>query len=331
MNKVFNWGIIGPGRIAHKFAQDLQKLPNARLHAVASRSVERAQAFAEKYGAPHYYGSYPEIIDCPDLDVVYIATPHVGHFENTLLCLRHQIPVLCEKPLAVNLRQVQRMILTAQQTQTFLMEAIWTRFLPTHLKMWELINSGAIGEVQSVKADFGFQASFNPDGRLFNKALAGGSLLDIGIYPVFLAMNILGKPDDMAAFGQIGPTGVDEEVGILFKYKTGQMAHLHSSIRSDTKTEAYIYGEKGTIYLHSRWHEPSTMSLLKPGQSPAYFHFNYETHGYSYEAIEVMRCLEAGKIESEHLPLQFSADLMDVLFSIRHQIGLVYSEDQQGT
>lgn len=326
--KVFNWGIIGPGRIAHKFAQDLQKLPNARVHAVASRSIERAQDFAQQYQASYHFGSYSELVNCPDLDVVYIATPHTGHFENTLLCLKHQIPVLCEKPLAVNLRQVQRMILAAQQSQTFLMEAIWTRFLPTHLKMWELINQGVIGKVHSIKADFGFKATFNPEGRLFNKALAGGSLLDIGIYPVFLAMNVLGKPDEIMASGQLGPTGVDEEVGILFKYNEGQMAHLHSSIRSDTKTEAFIYGELGTIYLHSRWHEPSSMSLIKPGQAPEYFHFNYETNGYSYEAVEVMHCLEAGAIESDQLPLQFSADLMDVLFSIRHQIGLVYPEDQ---
>lgn len=327
--KVFNWGIIGPGKIAHKFAQDLQKLPNARLHAVASRSLDRAQAFGETYGASHYFGAYQEIVNCPDLDVVYIATPHTGHFENTLLCLRHKIPVLCEKPLAVNLRQVQRMILAAQQSQTFLMEAIWTRFLPTHLKMWELIQQGAIGKVLSVKADFGFKANFNPDGRLFNKALAGGALLDIGIYPVFLAMNVLGKPDEILAMGHIGSTGVDEEVGVLFKYKEGQTAHLHSTIRSDTKTEAFIYGSSGTIYLHTRWHEPSTMSLLQTGQTPVHFKFAYKTHGYSYEAEEVMRCLEAGKIESEYLPLQFSADLMDVLFSIRHQIGLVYPEDQK--
>jgi predicted dehydrogenase len=328
MDKVYNWGIIGPGRIAHKFAQDLQKLPNAKLHAVASRALDRAQTFAQQYGAKHAYGTYQEIVDCPELDVVYIATPHTGHLENTLLCLRHQIPVLCEKPLAVNLRQAQRMILTAQKEQTFLMEAIWTRFLPTHLKMWELIQQGVIGKVLSIKADFGFKPDFNPDGRLFSKDLAGGSLLDIGIYPVFLAMNVLGKPDDIMAMGHIGQTGVDEEIGILFKYSNGQMAHLHSTIRADTKTEAYIYGEKGTIYLHSRWHELSTMSLLKPGVAPAYFNFDYSTHGYSYEAAEVMRCLAAGKKESDQLPLQFSADLMDVLFSIRHQIGLVYSEDE---
>lgn len=329
MDRTFNWGIIGPGKIAHKFAQDLNKLPQARLHAVASRSLDRAQAFAKQYGAPHAYGSYPEILNCPDLDVVYVATPHTGHHENTLACLKAGIAVLCEKPLAVNLREAQQMIYTAQEEKVFLMEAIWTRFIPTHLKMWEIINSGRIGKVLSVKADFGFKPDYNPEGRLFNRELAGGSLLDIGIYPVFLAMNVLGKPKKIKALGYLGETGVDEEVGLLFGYPDGQMAMLHSSIRAETKTEAFIYGEHGTIYLHSRWHEPSTMSLNLPGQTPEYFTFDYDSNGYSYEAEEVMRCLAAGKTESDALPLQFSADLMDVLFSIRHLIGLSYPADTE--
>ncbi|HKK73872.1 MAG TPA: Gfo/Idh/MocA family oxidoreductase [Saprospiraceae bacterium] len=328
MENKINWGIIGPGRIAHKFAKDLAKLPDAKLFAVASRSLDRAQEFARQYEAPHAFGSYEEIVNCEGLDVVYIATPHTGHYENTLLCLRHQIAVLCEKPMAVNPRQVQAMILEAREQDTFLMEAIWTRFIPTHRKMWELIEQGAIGEVLSVKADFGFKPNYNPDSRLFNKDLAGGALLDIGIYPVFLAMNVLGKPDDIHAFAHLGETGVDEEVGILFKYDSGQMAHLHSTIRSETKSEAFIYGEKGTIYLHSRWHEPSSMSLLLPGEAPRYFNFEYDVIGYSYEAAEVMACLQAGKKESEALPLSFSEDLMEVLFSIRHQVGLKYPEDK---
>lgn len=329
MENKINWGIIGPGRIAHKFAKDLAQLPDAKLLAVASRSLERAQDFAAQYAVPHAFGSYEEIVHCAGLDVVYVATPHTGHYEHTLLCLRRQIAVLCEKPLAVNLRQVQGMILEAREQNTFLMEAIWTRFIPSHRKMWELIEQGTIGRVQSVKADFGFQADYKPEGRLFNKALAGGALLDIGIYPVFLAMNILGKPDDIQAVAHLGETGVDEEVGILFKYDSGQMAHLHSSIRSETKSEAFIYGEKGTIYLHSRWHEPSSMSLLLPGEAPQYFNFdNNELIGYAYEAEEVMRCLREGKKESAALPLSFSADLMDVLFSIRHLVRLKYAEDE---
>jgi len=329
MTKIYNWGILGPGRIAHKFAQDLLRLPNAKVHAVASRSLERAEEFAAQYHAAFAFGSYEELISCPYLDVIYIATPHTGHFEHTLLCLNAGIPVLCEKPLAVNLRQAQQMVYMAQNKQTFLMEAIWTRFIPTHLKMWEIINSGRIGKVLSVKADFGFKPDFQPESRLFDRRLAGGSLLDIGIYPVFLAMNILGKPKDIQAMAHLGATGVDEEVAISFKYASGQMAVLHSSIRFETKSEAFIYGEKGTIYLHSRWHEPSTMSLNIPGEAPEFFQFDDPGNGYHYEAEEVMRCLDAGQTESEALPLQFSADLMDVLFSIRHLVGLQYPADEE--
>jgi len=182
---VYNWGIIGMGRIAHKFAQDLQLLPNARLWAVASQDTTRAAAFAGQYKAPHHYGSYEAILSCPELDVVYIATPHVTHCSNTLMCLEAGIPVLCEKPLAMNAAEAESMVQTARQRQVFLMEAMWTRFLPATLQMLKWIEEGRIGEVISVKADFGFRAPFDPQSRIYNKALGGGALLDIGIYPAF--------------------------------------------------------------------------------------------------------------------------------------------------
>ncbi|MBK7870149.1 MAG: Gfo/Idh/MocA family oxidoreductase [Saprospiraceae bacterium] len=322
-----NWGIIGLGRIAHKFATDLKVLPNARLHAVASQSMERVQAFANQYNTPHVFGSYDEIVTCPDLDVVYIATPHVSHCENTLLCLRHKIPVLCEKPFAMNLREAQKMVMTAHENQTFLMEAIWTRFLPTTKKALELIENDAIGKVLSVKADFGFNALFDPQGRLFNQNLGGGSLLDIGIYPAFLALLVLGKPFRIKAFAKIGPTGVDEEMGAILQYEDGRLAHLHSTILAKTKTEAFIYGEKGIIHLHSRWHEPTTMTLLLNDERPQEFHFDFESKGYSYEAAHVMQCLQEGKAESELLPLDFSLQLMELLDNIRKEAGITYPQD----
>ncbi len=327
MAKTYNWGIIGPGRIAHKFAQDLDKLPNARLHAVASRSEERARAFALQYGAPHAYGSYEEITSCPGLDVVYIATPHPGHRDNTLLCLQAGIPVLCEKPFAMNSGQVQEMVDAARATGAFLMEAIWTRFTPSTTKALELIGHGMIGDVLSVKADFGFRPPFDPKSRLFDMALGGGSLLDIGIYPVFLALLVLGKPAEIHASAHLGPTGVDEEIGMLFKYENGQMAHLHSTIRSFTKTEAFIYGERGAIHLHTRWHEPTTLSLILEDRRPQDYRFDYHTNGYSFEAEEVMHCLDNGLKESPLLPLSFSQNLMEVLDAVRAKIGLEYEED----
>lgn len=327
MSRIFNWGIIGPGNIAHKFAQDLGTLRNAHLYAVASRSAERAGAFAGRHGAVHAFGSYQEMAGCPGLDAVYVASPHTGHCEHSLIFLEAGIPVLCEKPFAMNRREVAQMISAARRTGTFLMEAFWTRFLPTIQKTLDLIETGAIGEVLAIKADFGFRSEFDPKGRLYNKDLGGGALLDIGIYPAFLALLILGRPSRIAALAHFSSTGVDEEIGATLCYDNGQMAHLHASIRTRTKTEAFIYGTEGVIHLHPRWHGPTSMSLLRLNQRPEDFHFQYHNNGYAYEAEEVMRCLTAGKKESDLLPLSFSLDLITILDEIREVIGLQYAAD----
>ncbi|HMQ46598.1 MAG TPA: Gfo/Idh/MocA family oxidoreductase [Saprospiraceae bacterium] len=328
MTDIINWGIVGPGKIAHKFAQDLATLPNARLHAVASRDHARADAFARQYGAPFAYGSYEAMLECPDLDVVYIASPHSSHYEHTLLFLEKGIPVLCEKPFAMNGQQVKAMIAAARSSNTFLMEALWTRFLPTTAQMLRLISGDMIGKVYTVKADFGFQAPFDPESRLYDPALGGGALLDIGIYPVFLALFILGRPDQIKAIAHLGTTGVDEETGILFHYQDGRMAHLHASIRARTKTEAFIYGEKGVIHLHTRWHEPTNMSLLHADGRMEYFPFQWNNNGYAYEAEEVMHCLKYDLKESPLWPLASSLELTEVLDTIRQEIGLKYAWDE---
>lgn len=328
--KTWNWGILGPGRIAHKMAQDLNRIPKARLHAVGSRSLERAQEFAQAYDIPHAFGSYEELSTCPDLDIVYVATPHHGHFENTMMCLGQGLAVLCEKPLAINAREAQQMIEAARTQQVFLMEAVWTRFLPQTLQILERIEDGAIGDLLSVKADFGFPASFDPDGRLFNLELGGGALLDIGIYPVFLALLLLGKPEDIQASAVLHETGVDVENGVVLTYKNGQMAHLHSTLRSLTKTEAFIYGTRATIHIHTRWHEPSSFSVIRQGEAPELHTFTEESNGYIYEAREVMHCLEQGRTESPRLSLSFSQDLMKLLDDIRIRMGPTYPQDRMG-
>ena len=324
MAKIFNWGIIGTGKIAHKFAEDLKVVKNAHLSAVASRSVGKAQQFAQQYNATFFYGSYKEILSCPDLDAVYIATPHVRHCENTLMCLEHQIPVLCEKPLAMNSGQVQRMVSLARFQKTFLMEALWTRFIPSITKTLELIESKVIGDVLSVKADFGFKAEFDPDSRLFNPGLGGGSLLDVGIYPVFLSLLLLGKPNSIKAMANIGPTRVDESCGILLQYPNHKMALLHSSIVAETETTALICGEKGNIRINSRWHEPTSITLLLDGEDPKDIFFEYSSNGYSYEIEEVIKCLSEGKTESDLLSLDFSLDLIELLDEIRLKAGIFY-------
>ena len=207
MKNTFNWGVIGCGRIAHKFADDIQAISGASIHAVATRSLAKAKDFAKLYNAPHALDSYEALLEIEGLDVVYIATPHVLHAENSIMCLKAKIPVLCEKPLAMNTRQVQQMIVAARANETFLMEALGTRYLPSIAKTLELIKSGEIGDLNSVNADFGFAAEYNPEGRLFNRDLGGGALLDIGIYPLFLALLLFGKPEHINANATFGTTG----------------------------------------------------------------------------------------------------------------------------
>ncbi len=331
MSKTFKWGIIGLGKIAHKFAEDLQRIPNASLHAVASRSEEKAKTFAVQYNAPNFFGSYDEIFTCADLDVIYIATPHAYHCENVLMCLEHQVAVLCEKPLAMNGLEVKRMITLAKFQKTFLMEAMWTRFLPTMTKVLELIGQGKIGEVKSIRADFGFKALFDPHSRLFNQSLGGGSLMDVGVYPVFLSLLVLGKPTSVNAVANIGRTNVDENCGILLKYDNNRMAILQSSIVTNTGTEAYIFGEKGTIKINSRWHEPTSLTLMQDGKDPKDIFFDFDSHGYRYEAEEVMRCLRNEKKESEAMSLDFSLDLIELLDTIRMKAGIYYPKNDNFT
>ncbi len=322
--RIYNWGIIGPGLIAHKFAQDLKVGQHMCLHAIASRSQERAERFARQYQANYAYGSYEELLDCPDLDVIYIATPHTSHCEHTIMCLNRQIPVLCEKPFAMNSQEAREMVEAARANDTFLMEAMWTCFLPTFKTIFDLIEEGKLGSILSIKADFGFRPEFEPSNRIFNQALGGGALLDIGIYPVFLALLLMGEPEQVKAMANIGTTNVDEDCGILLQYADGRMAHLHATFLATTKTEAFIYGEKGTIQVHSRWHEPTWLSFIDEAGRPQNYHYDWPGNGYHYEAEEVVKCLDQNKKESDRLPLDFSFKLSQLLDRIRKEAGIVY-------
>ncbi len=324
MAKVYNWGIIGCGKIANKFAQDIQGLKNATIHAVASRTLDKAKAFGKKYNAAHCYGSYEEMMTCPKLDVIYIATPHTSHCANTIMCLNHKIPVLCEKPFAMNAAEVRRMIAASKNNNTFLMEAMWTRFLPTVKKVLSIIKKGTIGDVQSLKADFGFKATMDSSSRLFDQNLGGGALLDVGIYPVFLSLLLLGKPKDIKAIASIGKTNVDESCAMIMKYPKNKMAILDASIITKTSTEALIYGTKGTIRINSRWHEPTSLTIFVEGKEPQDIFFDYDSNGYRYEAEEVQRCLRAKKLSSDLLNHHMSLDLIELLDEIRMIAGIYY-------
>ena len=318
------WGILGPGRIAHKFAQDLLTLPDAQLYAVASSDQQRANEFAELYNAPHAFGAYEDLLTLPDLDVVYVATPHTKHHENALMLLNGGIAVLGEKPFAMNSEQVREMVETARVKGVFLMEALWSRFMPGIEFALDLIKSGAIGKVVSVKADFGFKAPFLPDKRLFNKDLGGGSLLDIGIYPLFLSYLILGKPATIKASALFGTTGVDEQCGMVLAYTDGQVALLDSTLLASTDCLGLIQGETGQIRIHSRFHETKGVTLKRDDQPAKPFVFNRETHGYTYEAQHVMQCLAQSRTESPLWSLDDSLNLMALLDTVRAEAGIVY-------
>lgn len=319
---VIKWGIIGIGNIAEKFTQDLETVAGCKLYAVASTNLERAQAFAVKHNADFAYGSYEEIFNAPDLDVVYIATPHTTHAYCTKLCLEKKVAVLCEKPFAMNETEVNSMLDSAKENDTFLMEAMWTRFLPTTLKTLELVENGAIGEIKTIHADFGFKADFKPERRLFNPKLGGGALLDIGIYPAYLSLLLLGYPSDIEAMSLIGSTGVDETTSFLFRYDQNATAVLNCTILANTNTDAWIYGSKGKIQIHSRFHESKKVTLFKDGEAPVDYEFDRQTRGYNFEIEEVHRCLKEGSKESKLMPHTMSRKLIHLLDKIREKAGI---------
>ncbi len=323
----FRWGIIGCGKIAQKFADDLMNVPGAVLHAVASRDLAKAQAFARPYDCPHAFGSYQEMVSSGLVDVIYIATPHAQHHENTLLCLEAGIPVLCEKAFAINASMVKEMIQKSQEKQVFLMEAIWTRFHPAIQQIESLIAADTIGKIVHIVADFGFLADYKPEERLFNPALTGGSLMDIGIYPLFISKLLLGKPTEVKAVGVLAPTGVDMNLSVAMAFGSGATASLFSTFAAQTDTTCTIYGTKGKIYIHSRFHETLGFTLQLTGEEPQSIATERLGWGYGYEALDVQRCLAENRVENDKLPLQFSLELMELMDEIRRQIGLTYPQE----
>ncbi len=327
MEKGYNWAILGCGRIAHKFAGDLKLLPNANLYATASRDLSRANEFAEKWGFQKAYGSYIEMVNDPNVDVVYIATPHSHHFEHTLLCLNHKKAVLCEKAFAMNLNEVNEMVACAQENNTFLMEAFWTMFQPSFNKALEIVQSGELGKLKMVRSDFAFNAPFIEDKRLYNTKLGGGSLLDIGIYPVFAALTALGVPRLIKSQADFSPTGSEESLNVIFKYEDGTMASLTSSFAMHSPIQTEYCCENGYLVLNPRWFTPTDITVWKQGEEPVKIdNVHKEGAGYQYEAQHVMECLDAGLIESPKMTWKLSKDLMSVLDRIRIDSGIFFPD-----
>jgi predicted dehydrogenase len=323
MTKI-HWGILSTGRIAGILAEALAFLPDAELVAVGSRTAEAAQAFGEKYQVPHRHASYEALAADPDVEVIYVATPHNLHYENSMLCLEHGKAVLCEKPFTLNAPQAASLIATARQKKLFLMEAMWTRYLPAIVKVRQLVAEGTIGEVRMVTADLGFQAKYDPLGRLFNPQLAGGALMDVGCYVVSFASMLLGAPDKATAISHLGKTGVDEQTGIVLGYEGGRLAVLSCAVNTSTPTEGYVLGSKGSIHLHAPFHISQKLTLKHADGEQEVLDLPFKGNGYNYEAAEVMACLRQGKLESAAMPLDESLAIMHTLDQLRRQIGLHY-------
>ena len=321
--KTIRWGIIGAGKIAHKFAQDLQTLEYTELYAIASRNHKKAEAFAAQYRARKAYGSYEELTKDATVDAVYIATPHSFHCEHTLLCLKHGIPVLCEKPFAMDLSEVNRMLQSAKDNQTLLMEALWTAFLPHFNYVENLIRSNHFGRVLKLEADFGFNPDYDENSRVFDKSVGGGSLMDIGIYPIFAALSTLGIPKDIEANATLFPNGADAECQMVFHYEHSK-AHLKSSLLEETKTEAIFYCEAGTIQINGRFHEPTSVLLRDKNGHEELKSFNYSTIGYSYEIAHFNALIRANKLQSEIMSFDRSLGLISTLDRVRQCIDLSY-------
>ncbi|MBY0434711.1 MAG: Gfo/Idh/MocA family oxidoreductase [Cyclobacteriaceae bacterium] len=322
--KTWNFGVLGLGKIAKRFTDAFQYVPRARVHAVASRDGNKAREFAEAHHISTYYASYEELVSDPAIDIIYIATPHPFHHEQTLLCLHHKKAVLCEKPFAMNTRQVQEMISLGRRSNVFLMEGMWSRFFPSTHKALELVRSGAIGELQYLHADFGFVAPVNLDGRVYNPALGGGAQLDVGVYPMFLALLFLGKPDEIKAICQKTNTGADATTSALLRYSNGAIAHIMSSIVTDTPKEAHLMGTTGVITIHTPWHKSQQVTWRSNAGEKKEFSFPHSGNGFEFEIEEIVRCLDAGKTESELMPHSLSLMMAEVADEILQQGDIRY-------
>lgn len=330
MNQTIRWGILGCGKIARKFAGDLQWVSDAKLVAIGAREQSTADAFAKDFPVEYKHNSYKALAENPEVDVIYVATPHALHHEHVMLCLQHKKAVLVEKAFAINYSQAKQMIDFAKSQQTFLMEAFWTRFLPHYLKVKEMIAEGRIGTIRYINAEFGFKPTPPVSQRIYDPALGGGSLLDVGVYPVFLALDLLGKPDHIQASMVPAPSGVDEQCSIQFKYNNGAMANLFSSFATNLATGADIAGDQGRIRLTHRFHGPTTELEFYPGVVDSKQTVAFEkakSNGYEYEAQHVTDCLKKGLTES---PLRTHIDtliLTQTLDQIRSIGGICYPAD----
>lgn len=324
--KKIRWGIAGPGVIAHKFAEAIKNVSEAELAAVASRSLNRAEQFASEFNIPNAFSSYEEMAASPLVDAVYISTAHPFHKSCAEIFLNAKKHVLCEKPLCVNAQQAKELKICAEKNGVFLMEAMWTRFLPAIKEAKAIISHGEIGDPMGMSADFCYAINYDEDPKVFENELAGGSLLDVGVYALHLAAIMLGsEPESITACANT-VNGVDRHTQMLLKYKGGAIASLSSAITLEKPADAYIYGTKGSVYIPEFYQADKL--IIRIGGEEKTLSLPYDGNGFEDEIREVCSCINAGKPESETLPLAESIKIVEQMDTIRKQIGISYPMDQ---
>jgi predicted dehydrogenase len=328
--KEIKWGIYGPGGIAKRFAEAMQIVPNAYIHAVAGRTYQKAETFAKTHHIPNVLPDIHSLADNADVDAVYVATTHNIHCSATCINLKAGKAVLCEKPLAMNAQEVTRMIEASQKNSAFLMEALWTRFLPVWQRVRQLISDGAIGELKLLQANFGTTGDFNKDGRMLNKALAGGALLDLGIYPVSMAQMLFNSPiESIQAVGAIGETGVDMHTAMQLESEGGCIAQLSASLCSNTKNHFMIAGTQGQIEVLAPFWGGTEINWKTIGKELQHESFPHRKNGFEEQIEEVNQCIREAKLESKVMPHKDSLEIAHTLDEIRRQIGLQYPADEK--
>ncbi len=325
---VIRWGILGCGSIAHEFAEGLNQIPNAELEAVASKSG-KAEPFGRKFNVTNCYNNYKELVNDSNVDIIYVATTHNFHYENTLLCLNHGKPVLSEKPFTINASQAEQLINTARKEKIFLMEGMWTRFIPCVVRLREMIHHERIlGEIRHFKGDFCVKMPYGNEHRAFNPKLAGGALLDLGVYPIsFSSMIFKELPQKIMSSAILGETGVDIFSSYFFEYKNGATSMMTSSTKLIMPHDAFIVGTEGYMHIPA-FTRPKKMFLNLNKQSKKTLEIPYESTGFQFEAIEAGNCLKTERTESEIIPLDETLEIMKTMDTIRSQWEFKYPEEK---
>jgi predicted dehydrogenase len=327
MADVIRWGILGAGGIAHTVGPDIVSTPGNEVVAVGARSAQRAAALAERLGAPRSYGSYTELVADPDVDVVYIATTHAQHHEQALLALRAGKPILVEKAFTLNARQAREVVTEARRRRLFCMEGMWMRLNPLIIKAQELAASGRIGELISVHADLSRLFMYDPAHRLYDLAAGGGSLLDLGVYPTTFAWLFLGRPDVVQTTGALSPTGADASAAMQWGYRDGRFAQISCSAQGTNPLTGLIAGTKGWISIGGRVHRAPFITVHVDDEPEQVLEQTITGGGFGHEVAEVARCLQAGELESPHVPLDDTIAVLEVLDEARAQLGVRYPAD----